>query len=43
MIGEIMFIAPEDADFTDCLLYNWIEKYAAVYGKNDAILASLKK
>jgi CRISPR-associated endoribonuclease Cas6 len=41
--GNYDFLHPADADFSEWLIHNWIEKYKAVNGTNDTDAASLKK
>lgn len=35
--------SPQDADFTECILYNWLEKYKAVYETNAATTEQLRQ
>jgi CRISPR-associated endoribonuclease Cas6 len=40
--GHYDFRSPEDADFTDCILHNWLEKYRAVYHADESIIREIK-
>ncbi|MDQ3681521.1 MAG: hypothetical protein M3352_00435 [Bacteroidota bacterium] len=31
--GHYDYRSPQDEDFTQCLVYNWLEKWTAVHGK----------
>lgn len=41
--GHYDYRSPEDADFTDCLVYNWLEKWMAVHPTSDAGIQQLRK
>jgi CRISPR-associated endoribonuclease Cas6 len=41
--GHYDYRSPQDADFTDCLLYNWLEKYRAVYNAPDEVICQLQQ
>jgi CRISPR-associated endoribonuclease Cas6 len=41
--GHYDFRSPEDADFTDCILHNWLEKYRAVYHADESIIQEIKE
>ncbi len=34
--------SPEDTDFADCLLYNWLEKWCAVHGVSEKHIEALR-
>lgn len=41
--GHYDYRSPLDSDFTDCLLYNWLEKYAAAYNVSEEGLHQVKR
>ena len=41
--GHYDYRSPEDADFADCLVYNWVEKYAAIHEVEEELLSAMKK
>lgn len=41
--GHYDYRSPEDEDFSECLLYNWIEKYSAVYDADAEALHRLRE
>ncbi len=41
--GHYDFRSPEDADFTDCLLHHWLEKYRAVFCADDSTVCKVRK
>ena len=41
--GHYDYRSPEDADFTDCLLHNWLEKYKTIYNADELELEALKQ
>jgi CRISPR-associated endoribonuclease Cas6 len=41
--GHYDYRSPEDADFVDCLLYNWLEKWGSVHDASDADMALLRE
>lgn len=41
--GHYDYRSPEDEDFSECLLYNWIEKYGAVYDADAEALHQLRE
>ena len=41
--GHYDYRSPEDEDFKDCLLHNWIEKYAATGNADEEALQELKQ
>ncbi len=41
--GHYDYRSPEDEDFKDCLLHNWVEKYAATCNADEDALQELKQ
>ena len=41
--GHYDYRSPQDDDFEDCLLHNWIEKWAAAGNANEDVLLNLKQ
>ncbi len=41
--GHYDYRSPEDADFGDCLLYNWLEKWGAVHDASEGDMEELRK
>ena len=41
--GHYDYRSPEDADFVDCLLYNWLEKWGSVHDASDGDMALLRE
>jgi CRISPR-associated endoribonuclease Cas6 len=41
--GHYDYRSPEDEDFRDCLLHNWLEKYAAIGNADEDALQELKQ
>lgn len=41
--GHYDYRSPEDDDFTECILSNWLEKYKAVYGTDLKAIADLRE
>lgn len=41
--GYYDYRSPQDEDFEDCLLHNWMEKYAATNSANEGALQKLKQ
>lgn len=41
--GHYDYRSPQDADFTECLLHNWIEKYSAVHVTETEQVTALKR
>ncbi|MBD0287330.1 MAG: CRISPR-associated endoribonuclease Cas6 [Flavisolibacter sp.] len=41
--GHYDYRSPEDADFVECLLYNWLEKWRAVHGADGLVGQQLKE
>ncbi len=39
--GHYDYRSPEDADFADCLIYNWLEKWGSVHDASDADMDAL--
>ena len=40
--GHYDYRSPEDADFVDCIIYNWLEKWGSVHDASDADIAALR-
>jgi CRISPR-associated endoribonuclease Cas6 len=41
--GHYDYRSPEDADFSDCLVHNWVEKYAAIHETDESQLNTLRE
>lgn len=41
--GHYDFRSPQDADFIDCIIYNWIEKYRAIHENAEVDIDTLRK
>lgn len=41
--GHYDYRSPEDADFADCIIYNWLEKWGSVHDASDTDMAALRK
>lgn len=41
--GHYDYRSPEDADFAECLIHNWVEKYAAIYAMENEVAEEIKK